>query len=86
MREIEFIYFDIGNVLLLFSGGLQKLAKKHHISYEEFERVFKKYDNAVCKGEMSSQDLWNKYQEELGINEKNFDFANYWTSCFILIK
>lgn len=85
-REIDFIYFDIGNVLLLFSSGLQKLATKHHLSYDEFETVFRKYDDAVCRGKMSPQDLWKKYEEELGISENNFDFATYWTSCFTLIE
>lgn len=58
MANIKFIYFDVGNVLLLFSGGLQKLADKHGISYADFERVFHKYDDSVCRGLITAQDLW----------------------------
>ncbi len=86
MSKIDFVYFDIGNVLLLFSGGLQKLAKKHCKQYEDFEKVFLKYDDLVCRGNMSPLDLWKKYKEELELDEENIDFAEYWTSNFVLIK
>lgn len=86
MSKIEFVYFDIGNVLLLFSGGLQKLAKKHGKKYEDFLQVFLKYDDLVCRGEMTPQDLWEKYREELGIGEEDIDFVEYWTDNFILIQ
>lgn len=86
MSQIEFVYFDIGNVLLLFNGGLQKLAKKHNKQYEDFKKIFIKYDDLVCRGRMTPQDLWNKYKQELTIDEEIIDFAKYWSDNFVLIR
>ena len=86
MNSIKFVYFDIGNVLLLFQGGLQKMADKHGKTYSDFEKVFRKYDDLVCRGGMSSQELWHKYEEEIGIHEDDFNFADYWIDCCIPIK
>ncbi len=86
MSKIEFIYYDIGNVLLIFSGGLQKLANKYDKEYIDFETVFKKYDDLICRGQITPQNLWTYYQNELGFNGEDLDFAEFWTSNFVLIQ
>lgn len=86
MTKIKFIYFDIGNVLLLFSGGLEKLAKKYGKTHQDFERIFRKYDYLVCIGKLSPQELWGKYYKELGLKEGQFDFLEYWLSNCTLIS
>ena len=85
MSEIKFIYYDIGNVLLLFSGGLQKLANKYDKEYSDFERVFKKYDDLICRGQITPKNLWTHYQNELEFDGEDFDFAEFWASNFVLI-
>lgn len=87
MNTIEFVYFDIGNVLLFFRGGLSKLAEKFGLNYSDFERVFCKYDDAVCRGGLSPQQLWTTYQAELHFtSDADFDFARYWVANFTIIQ
>ncbi|MBN1263465.1 MAG: HAD-IA family hydrolase [Candidatus Pacebacteria bacterium] len=81
-NRIKFIYFDLGGVLFRFRGGLERLAKENSRQYEDFEKVFRMYDDKVCRGEMMPQDLWLKYKDELGLETKIDDFAEYWTDNF----
>ncbi|PIY80056.1 MAG: hypothetical protein COY80_04880 [Candidatus Pacebacteria bacterium CG_4_10_14_0_8_um_filter_42_14] len=84
--QFKFVYFDLGGVLFTFNDGLRRLATKHSIRYEAFEEVFKKYDNKVCRGEISSQELWKLYQNELKFTDNEItNFADYWVSNFVSI-
>lgn len=82
----EFIYFDLGGVVFHFSGGLAKLAKKYGYQYSDFEKVFRKYDDRVCRGEITPEELWDHYQSELGFADSSINFTDYWISNFSPIK
>jgi len=85
--KIEFVYFDLGGVAFHFRGGLKKLAKKYSIQYKDFEKVFKKYDDKVCRGEISAQKMWEIYKKELRFSDERIkDFAEYWVNNFEPIK
>ena len=81
--EPKFIYFDLGGVAFHFRGGLNKLADKYGLEYQDFEQVFRKYDDQVCRGKISAQELWNIYKTELGLpDDKIKNFAEYWVGNF----
>lgn len=80
--KAEFAYFDLGGVVFHFSGGLSKLADKYGFQYSDFEKVFRKYDDQICRGEITPNDLWMHYQQELGFSDPNVDFVKYWVSNF----
>jgi FMN phosphatase YigB (HAD superfamily) len=80
-----FIYFDLGGVVFHFTGGLSKLAEKYGRQYADFEKVFRKYDDQVCRGIISTEELWKHYQSELGFTDP-IDFTDYWASNFSPIK
>lgn len=83
MAKIKFIYFDLGGVVFIFRNGLRKLAKEEDKNYEDFERVWRQYDDQICRGEITGQDLWYLYKDELGLNEREgFDFLDFWTDNF----
>jgi FMN phosphatase YigB (HAD superfamily) len=47
--------------------------------------VWHKYDDQVCRGNITPNELWELYQKELGFKE-NLDFIDYWVSNFVKIK
>ncbi len=80
------VFFDLGGVLFKFTGGLEKLAIKNNLKYQDFVKVFKKHDDEVCRGEITPQQLWDIYKKELNLQQSIPDFAEYWVGNFILIK
>jgi len=87
MKNIKFIYFDCGGVLFSFQNGFKKIAEMTDRKLENVIRVFKKYDDLTCRGELTPQNLWNKYREELDVKKfQDFDFIDFWTKNFVPIK
>lgn len=86
MSKIQFVYFDLGKVVFNFSGGLEEISQKTCHSFEEVEKIFLKYDDATCRGELTPQDLWNKYKVELATNINIPDFAYFWVNHFTRIN
>ncbi len=82
-RRILFIYFDLGGVVFNWKNSLIQLAKINKKPLEDFLLVFRKYDDSVCRGNISPQDLWNKYKEELALTTDIDNFIDWWTDYFI---
>jgi FMN phosphatase YigB (HAD superfamily) len=56
---------------------LIKIADEHQMPYEEVEKVFLKYDSSACKGEISSQELWERMKKDLKLKKSAItDFFN----------
>jgi epoxide hydrolase-like predicted phosphatase len=86
MTKIKFIYFDLGGVFFHWRRGLKILAERFQKDYEELEGIRIKYDDMVCKGKITTEELWGKYKEELGIiTPENFNFAEEWVKTFTKI-
>lgn len=81
--QIKFVYFDIGGVAFNFRVALTALAEKTHQPLASIERVFKTYDEQVCRGDMSPQQLWEHMQKKLSIDDTIENFLEWWTSHFI---
>lgn len=86
MSKVEFAYFDLGNVVFTFKGGLEEIATRYERPYIDVEAVFLQYDDEICRGHMTPQELWGKYQSELNLGNESLNFAEFWTSHFAPIR
>lgn len=83
MNKIKFIYFDLGGVFFHWQIGTHKMAEYFNRPYEEFERIRRQYDDTLCRGKMSTGDLWKKFKEGLGLmRERDFIFPDSWVNEF----
>jgi FMN phosphatase YigB (HAD superfamily) len=82
MSQIKFVYFDIGDVVFEWKQVLRKIAAMANKSYEEVYAVYKKYDDDVCRGKISPQELWQHFKIELGIDKEIENFIEWWVSDF----
>lgn len=87
MVGIEYLYFDLGGVFFHWQGGLERLAEDSGHSLDRVREVFGRHDSLAVRGEISPQELWSRYCQELGMKEKErIDFLTYWTNCFVPIS
>lgn len=78
-HAIKHIYFDIGGVLVDYKHDLQTLAQENGITVGDFDDVFDRFDPKLARGELSLQDLWKHYHDDLHLKEPvTFDFREYW--------
>lgn len=78
--EIKFIYSDINGVLVRFyQRAFAALAKDTDQSLDLVEQVFWRYNDAVCKGEMSEKELNKVLADSLEVKE--VDWRNYYVTA-----
>jgi putative hydrolase of the HAD superfamily len=82
MSKIKFVYFDVGDVVFEWRVALRKIAIMANKSYEEVCIIFNKYDNDVCRGKISAQQLWKNLREELEIKDDIRNFLEWWSNSF----
>lgn len=80
--SVKFIYFDVGDVLTHFSGGLQSLSEKVGLSYEECSKIWLEMDNEICRGDIDPQELWNKIRDVSNYKGEDIDFVSFWVHHF----
>lgn len=74
---IEFIFFDInGCIVHFYHRAFTALADATGASVEEVETTFWKYNDLVCRGDMSIAEFNNILGEKL--NTKNLDWTEYY--------
>ncbi len=79
----QFIYFDIGGVLLRWKQLFDAIAIKYGKTHTEIEEVFLRYDDLACKGEITSQDVWREVCQNLHIStEDDIDFITFSVESF----
>jgi len=65
---VRFVYFDLNGCLVRFvHRGFTKLAHDSNQPLDVVESVYMRYDNEVCRGEMSLDELNTVWAERLGI-------------------
>lgn len=85
--NIDFVYFDVGGVLLNFRGALHTLAADTGIPHAELEQLLVKYDDDLCLNKITVSDMWKKYVEELKAKEPDgFDYLEYLTSHYLKVE
>ena len=77
MNNIQFIYFDVGEVLI--AGAHSKdIAQIVNIPNEQFRPVFKKYKEQALKGKITSDQLLENLKRELPIDPLLIDYPSLW--------
>lgn len=80
--NVKFIYFDVGDVLMRFSGGLQSMGEKVGLSYDECLKIWLDMDNEICRGNTDPQELWNRIKALANYTGDDIDFVPFWVDHF----
>lgn len=84
MKEIKFIYFDVGNVLNDFSSSFDETTKKFNIPSESFSEFWGKFDDDFTRGKITPDDFWKLAIKKFRLkNAEGFDFADSWANGYI---
>lgn len=76
--HIQHVCFDVGGVIFEFSGGLNALADNLGIDFETCKTSWLKFDNDVCKGSMTPQEMFEKMRKKFKPEVETFDFNDFW--------
>ncbi len=80
---IKFVYFDIGGVLVDWSGVFKTAAGKFNLNPSDISNVFQENHIEITKGIMSSDDFWKKCIQKYKLqNTSGFDFLDSWVSDY----
>jgi len=83
MNTIRFIYFDVGGVLIDWSGVFQTAASKFHVTVQDIFEVFDENVEIITKGFLSPQQFWGKCIQKYNIrNAEEYDFLGSWVSDY----
>lgn len=83
---IKFVYFDIGNVLFSFSGGLERLAELFNKPLDEIKSYWMSKDNEICRGKLDPQEFWNQAKKHFKYNGDDINFVDFWIDHFLKIE
>jgi transcriptional regulator with XRE-family HTH domain len=74
---VTFVYFDVNGVLVrFFHRAFTAIAYETGKSSDIIETLFWRFNNAVCKGEMTMDQLNGEFAKELGID--SFDWKSHY--------
>jgi glucose-1-phosphatase len=80
---VEFVYFDVGGVLIDWSDVFKTAAHKFNLSVDDIDMVFSEHHDLITKGLMSSAQFWEKCIEKYHIiNAESFDFLASWVADY----
>ena len=66
---VSFVYFDVNGCLIYFyQRAFDKLASASNVSPEVVESAFWRYNDDVCRGEMSLHDFNTKLAKHIGVD------------------
>lgn len=84
---IDFVYFDIGGVLLRWQHVPKMLMDMHEFPEQEFHSIFSTYDNLACTGKISLQESFEKMRQHIpNKNVQAFDYFGFVVNNFTPIK
>ncbi len=82
-HDIKFIYFDLGNVVFKFEGGLQALSDKTGLELEECNRIWANLDESICRGLNPPQEIWNQIKQQSGFTGRDINLVEFWVKHFV---
>lgn len=86
IKGVKFVYFDIGNVLFSFSGGLENIAKLFNEPLDELKSYWLSKDNDICRGLLSPQEFWNQAKKFFNYQGDDINFVDFWVKYFSKIQ
>lgn len=79
-KNIAFVYFDIGGVLMRWQGMMEAIAVKYGKEKTVIEEAYWKYDDLACRGQMTTQRAWELMCKDLDLQHAAaLDFVSF---CF----
>jgi FMN phosphatase YigB (HAD superfamily) len=85
-KDIRFVYFDLGRVVVDNEASIANLAIYFHVSGRTIEKFFHKFVERACKGHISSRKLLTLFEQFVGIHSGARDFAQLWGKYLVPIK
>lgn len=85
-RQIKFVYFDIGGVLLTFSGSVASLAKVLNAPFDEVYDFWIVRDNALNLGTLTGGEFWQELKTHFRYRGQDIDVVDLWITSFRPIK
>lgn len=79
--QVEFVYFDLGGVVFNFSGGIQAISKRLQVPENEISAMWRRYDDAICRGDLHPQEFWEILNNTFGTLVE-LDFLTFWMDHF----
>jgi len=76
----KWVVFDVGGVLLDWTGGLKKTAEYLKIDQKHLLNIFFKYSDAMELGQISPVVGWNKVLKDLHKNPEGKNIVKIWLS------
>lgn len=86
LRGVKFVYFDVGNVLISFSGGLDSLAELLNKPPEDVTDYWRSKDNDICRGKLNPQTFWNEAKHKFNYSGNDINFIDFWIKHFSKIQ
>lgn len=78
-KNIKFIYFDIGGVLMRWQGMMEAVAIKYGRTQTEVEEAYFRYDDLACRGDLTTENAWKMVCRDLQILPSSS--VNFVTFC-----
>lgn len=85
-KPVKFVYFDIGGVLLNYSGSFISLA---HVLNAPIQRVYdfwEPLDDALNLGTLTAEEFWQKLKTRFKYRGQDIDVRDLWITSFRPIK
>jgi len=83
MKKINFIYFDVGNVLSEFEGSFDETTKKFNIDSKKFMEFWMENEDDMTRGKLTPKELWKKAIVKFNLkNAESWDFADSWSNGY----
>jgi putative hydrolase of the HAD superfamily len=87
-NKIQYIYFDLGGVVLDFKGGFARLAPVVDRPQEAIENAYFAHAEPAARGTISAPEFWARIRQDLKLNHDNgeFDYEGHRTDSFAPIS
>lgn len=68
-HNIKFVYFDIGGVLMRYTGVIDRLSVLSNKKREYVKEIYHKHEEIYLRGIASPQEKWIKISQHLGLDK-----------------
>lgn len=82
MKEIKFVYFDLGGVFFDYQGATEKLAHSLNVSHQVLNKLLVENNPDLYIGKLTPNEFWEQYKDKLDFkNDLTIDFGQVWVEC-----
>lgn len=85
-QPVKFVYFDVGGVLLDFSGSIASLANIFNVPMKDVYDFWEPLDDALNRGILTAGEFWQQIKTHFRYQGKDIDFVDLWVTSFRPIR